>query len=48
MSSIVETKNGQFLVTIPVEVARALNIEHGEKVAWKIITGKRVEMVRLD
>jgi antitoxin component of MazEF toxin-antitoxin module len=45
MSIIVKTKGGQYLVTVPIELVRALGINHGEKVAWKIISNKRVEMI---
>jgi len=48
MSSIVRTKNGQYLVTIPSALANALVIEPGDKVAWKIINNKTIEMMRLD
>jgi len=46
MSSIVKTKNGQFLVTIPVELAKALKIVPGERVKWVLMKGNRIEMVR--
>lgn len=46
MNSINKTKNGQYLVTIPVELVHAIGIRDKETIVWKVKNIKEIIMLR--